>query len=210
MRGWDGPYRRSNAASLSQGFLSARTLNFLLGLVVALLFYAQKGSAGSMTLPKPVRYDTVLHADAVEFCPVQGLHDVMVCGTYQLQESEQGGRAEHQTRIGRLYLLRVGETISQHEGGQEEQACLTLKEESRIDVPGVFDIKWSGPRNDQTSILGHAAADGFLYAYAPCPDEGLGLSRLGSTDCRAKDCARKLPFGMLVETYARPQNVFFK
>jgi hypothetical protein len=146
--------------------------------------------AETLCFPSPARFDTGLHADAVEFCPVEGLHNVLVCGTYQLQESEQGGRAEHQTRLGRLYLLRVGETGT---GGEEQggQPQLTLHEESRLDVPGVFDIKWSGSPHTQTSILGHAAADGFLYAYALSQSPGVSLSKLGSIDCRKQDSTRE-------------------
>lgn len=132
-------------------------------------------------------FDTGLHADAVEFCPVRGLEDMLVCGTYQLQESEEGGRAEHQTRLGRLYVMHARDV---HDG-----RGLLLSEDSRMDVPGVFDIKWSGAR-DRAALLGHAAADGFLYLY--CLAEGGGpsgqrLVRAGAADCRRPDSSRQYP-----------------
>ena len=30
--------------------------------------------------------DTVLPADSLEFCPNSGFHDILVCGTYKLEE----------------------------------------------------------------------------------------------------------------------------
>ena len=30
--------------------------------------------------------DTVQHADSVEWCPTPGLEEILVCGTYQLNE----------------------------------------------------------------------------------------------------------------------------
>jgi len=103
-------------------------------------------------------FDTVLNADAVEFCPIQSWRDRAICGTYQLVESNEGGKAEQQERKGRLWVLRVGREA-------EEEAAPQVKQESYLDVPGVFDIKWSGGSTPETSTLGHAAADGRLYTY---------------------------------------------
>ena len=35
--------------------------------------------------------DTVYSADSVEWCPVDGYNEVMVCGTYQLEAQHQTG-----------------------------------------------------------------------------------------------------------------------
>lgn len=101
----------------------------------------------------------------------------MVCGTYQLEESEEGGRAEQQTRRGRLLVVKVQDDVA---GG------LGLKQQSALDVPGVFDIKWGGwgLGGDRAPLLGHAAADGQLYVYR-ISTEGLSLAQ--SVDCRKDD-----------------------
>jgi hypothetical protein len=33
--------------------------------------------------------DTVYSADSVEWCPIEGFQDLMLCGTYQLEEAKQ-------------------------------------------------------------------------------------------------------------------------
>ena len=32
--------------------------------------------------------DTVYNADSTEWCPVDGFQDLLLCGTYQLEENE--------------------------------------------------------------------------------------------------------------------------
>lgn len=122
----------------------------------------------------PCWYDSELNADAAEFCPVPGYRSLVVAGTYQLEESDEGGRAEQQTRHGRLLLLETSGPDS----------SIVLEEKSRLDVPGVFDIKWSG--GGAAAVLGHAAADGALYTYALTTgdDPRPVLERTGSIDCR--------------------------
>lgn len=38
--------------------------------------------------------DTVLPADSLEFCPSSGFHDIFVCGTYKLDDSERTRRGQ--------------------------------------------------------------------------------------------------------------------
>ena len=63
--------------------------------------------APGMQVSHHASFDSVLNADAVEFCPVSGLRDLLICGTYQLKEGDEGKRADEQTRLGRLYALTV-------------------------------------------------------------------------------------------------------
>ena len=42
---------------------------------------------------------TTYFADSTEFCPIEGLQDLFVCGNYQLIE-------ETRTKVGKLYLLK--------------------------------------------------------------------------------------------------------
>jgi len=136
------------------------------------------GGLARMSNTAPASLDTVLNADAVEFCPVEGQRDRLVCGTYQLEESEEGGRAEQQTRHGRLLVVR---------SRQAADGSVQLEEESRLDVPGVFDIKWGGWAMGKNPMLGHAAADGHLYTYT-LGDKG-DLTQVHKVDCRQEDAA---------------------
>lgn len=44
--------------------------------------------------------DTVLPADTLEFCPSSGFHDILVCGTYKLEELSR-------TRRGQCLVFKV-------------------------------------------------------------------------------------------------------
>jgi hypothetical protein len=145
-----------------------------------------------------LNFDTILNADAVEFCPVKGLRDVLICGTYQLKESDAGrGRAEDQTRIGRLYSLSITQDYDHEDTDPSEDSNgefslevpptskLSLRQNFQLDCCGVFDIKFSSSSISGGALLGHAAADGFLYTYKVAGDgEARSISRLASIDCR--------------------------
>ena len=149
---------------------------------MAVVAAAASGTAPSRlsaALPRNA-FATQLHADAIEFSPEAGLQDVFVCGTYQLQAGDEGLKAEKQTRLGRLWLLKVrrGEekgcgraAAGAGEAGRQAAGCASweenpwVEEVSHLDTPGIFDIKWSAPRGGG-ALLGHAAADGCLYTYS--------------------------------------------
>eukprot|EP00040_Diaphanoeca_grandis_P006718 m.38423 g.38423 ORF g.38423 m.38423 type:complete len:404 (-) comp17910_c0_seq1:78-1289(-) len=123
--------------------------------------------------------DTVLNADAVEFCPITGFEDLLVCGTYQLEESDKGGRIEQQTRHGRLLMVQTAWSTPNDAAAASASAVV----KSTLDVPGVFDIKWCGRTTTDaaTPLLGHAAADGFLYLYGA---HGYTLKQQSQLNCR--------------------------
>ena len=50
---------------------------------------APASSTGAAGLPRNA-FASVLNADAIEFCPDEGLEDIFVCGTYQLREGDEG------------------------------------------------------------------------------------------------------------------------
>lgn len=170
--------------------------------------------------------DTGYNADAVEFCPYAVDH--LVCGTYQLEEGGESGKAQDQTRHGRLHIYRtdpaaaaaaatprdiVGSDADGTTVGNRVHSNRILVHLSSLDVPGIFDIKWSGspsyyscdqriaegglpatgpstsvtacaaPAVAPAALLGHAAADGFVYTYTLQDDYTLLLS--GQIDCRA-------------------------
>ncbi|XP_035694319.1 diphthine methyltransferase-like isoform X2 [Branchiostoma floridae] len=121
--------------------------------------------------------DTDYSADCVEWCPVPGYHDVMVCGTYQLAQQEapssspepvcvnhimffrltcddSGTTAAPQTRLGRLlcyHLLTEG--------------AVCLDEFQRTDLAAILDIKWCHTTLNECPALGIADAKGTLSVW---------------------------------------------
>ena len=123
---------------------SARTdlipLNCLI--CICLLWLCRMAKAGS--------FDTIFNADAVEFCPIVGRRNLVIGGTYQLVEGEEGGRVEQQTRLGKLWVLKVPAGEDALERGEEsappklslrvagDEACCSLVEGLLLGVLGVL------------------------------------------------------------------------
>ncbi|XP_032372555.1 diphthine methyltransferase [Etheostoma spectabile] len=100
-------------------------------------------------------FDTELSADSVEWCPVSSSHDVLACGTYQLQK---GAEEEDATpkRTGRLYLF---------EFRQEGSMIPPLTELQRMDTAAILDLKWCHVPVSGRAVLGMASATGELQLY---------------------------------------------
>ncbi|KAG8142051.1 putative WD repeat-containing protein [Naja naja] len=78
--------------------------------------------------------DTEYSADAVEWCPVEGWHNILACGTYQLKKPESESRREDSeppVRLGRLYLYSF-----------EDQMFTPLTEIQRLETVAILDLKW--------------------------------------------------------------------
>ncbi|KAJ3604045.1 hypothetical protein NHX12_028786 [Muraenolepis orangiensis] len=118
-------------------------------------------------------FDTQLSADAVEWCPVPLCHDVLACGTYQLQKGpEQAGDEDvpHQ-RIGRLYLF---------EYRQEGPLTPPLTELQRIDTAAILDLKWCHVALSGDPVLGMATASGEVQLYTLTDGPELTSQSVGS------------------------------
>ncbi|WJX59738.1 methylated diphthine methylhydrolase [Trifolium repens] len=84
------------------------------------------------------------NADAVEFCPHNGYHNVLAASTYTLQEGDQP------SRYGSISLFNTdGDTCNLDKVYSEETS-------------GIFDIKWNPPAGHTSPLLGQADADGYL------------------------------------------------
>lgn len=101
-------------------------------------------------------FDTELSADTVEWCPVSSRHNILVCGTYQLQKGSWEDDAAP-TRTGRLYLF---------EFRQEGPMSPPLTELQRMDTAAILDLKWCHVPVSERPVLGLAAATGDLQLYA--------------------------------------------
>ena len=112
-----------------------------------------------------------------------------IAGTYQLEESSEGGEIQHQTRVGRIHLVRTSYFYNTdgagpaappaesagHGGGSgggfalDGAGAVGLESVSTLDnVPAVFDLKWCGGLEHQPAgapLLGQAAADGKLHLH---------------------------------------------
>lgn len=100
-------------------------------------------------------YDTELSADTVEWCPVSSDHDVLACGTYQLQRGT-GEEEATTSRTGRLYLF---------EFHREGAMSPPLTELQRMDTAAILDLKWCHVPLSGKAVLGMASASGELQLY---------------------------------------------
>lgn len=104
--------------------------------------------------------DTEFSADSTEWCPHDSHHDIILCGTYQLDTSESESKTSddstalqrRQTRHGRLYVHRLT-------SGQQ------LTTETTLDMPGILDIKWCPKPFPQGSFVALVNSIGQLRIY---------------------------------------------
>jgi diphthamide biosynthesis protein 7 len=93
--------------------------------------------------------DTEYSCDCLEFCPISGLADIMAVGTYQVIESDLGGKTN---RKGRLLLYTVT---------SEGVATQIQKEETGA----ILDLKWSSQIKNGSALLGSVTSTGNLDIY---------------------------------------------
>ncbi|KAJ8897682.1 hypothetical protein PR048_003032 [Dryococelus australis] len=96
-------------------------------------------------------WDTVYSADSVEWCPIDSNKDILVCGTYQVEPSDQEGLQQNYRRLGRLYLFKV------------DISGLNLLE--KHDLPAVLDLKWCHVTVSDKILLAVANALGEVLIY---------------------------------------------
>nr|XP_022317905.1 diphthine methyltransferase-like isoform X1 [Crassostrea virginica] len=114
--------------------------------------------------------DTGFYADSVEWCPHIGYHDVLLCGTYQLdkdhkEQDKKEDRSKPQTRRGNVQVYRVQEDQRFVSLTGEDQRSLSLMKTAVEEMPGVLDIKWSPDMLNGSPAFGLVNSVGMAELY---------------------------------------------
>ncbi|XP_075973196.1 diphthine methyltransferase isoform X1 [Anticarsia gemmatalis] len=99
-----------------------------------------------------LRWDTGYSADSVEWCPVDSYRNVLVCGTYQLEKTQDEIKTK-QTRLGKIYLFVV------------DNATTELSPIQTINTAGILDQKWCCHNIEDSPILAIVTSVGTLQLY---------------------------------------------
>lgn len=108
--------------------------------------------------------------DTVEWCPIPGYHDVLVCGTYELLEQDESSTPAH--------LMKRKGSIAVYKLMEESKTELKLM--SSIKTDAILDSKWAKHCNSSGEIiLGSVDAKGKLVFYSlNTKDSGNTLTEL--------------------------------
>nr|XP_026696154.1 diphthine methyltransferase-like isoform X1 [Ciona intestinalis] len=102
--------------------------------------------------------DTVLHADSVEWCPINNYQDYLLCGTYQLKSCAIKSD-DTDSRIGCLQLYQIDNKSNIED--------FKLKQVFQVDVVGVLDMKWCNqPLLENMPTLATADAHGSVKLFS--------------------------------------------
>lgn len=119
--------------------------------------------------------DTAFCADSTEWCPLEGFSNILLCGTYQLDQSEKQAETEDaaekssQTRVGRLYVYQLC----------QEENTLGLTPLQQKDMPGILDIKWSHTAINGKPHFALVNSIGQLHVYSM--DDAHQISEVATT-----------------------------
>ncbi|RPD82546.1 WD-40 repeat-containing protein [Lentinus tigrinus ALCF2SS1-7] len=135
-------------------------------------------------------YDTDWPADSTEFCPHPSAQDIFVCGTYKLEQSQEGAVPEipaqndedgepktparkPQKRRGKCLLFRV----------QDEENFTLLQE---TELPAILDMKWCHRDASASPLLGIADSEGHITLHE-LDSETSALRQIQSISCATSD-----------------------
>ncbi|XP_072932257.1 diphthine methyltransferase isoform X1 [Epargyreus clarus] len=111
------------------------------------------------------RWDTGYSADSVEWCPVAPYHDVLVCGTYQLEKKDEDSLQQGvtQKRLGRIYLFKF------------DKYSTEVRPLQIIDTSGILDQKWCYHTVKGFAILAAVTSEGYIELYRLLEEKTLNL-----------------------------------
>jgi hypothetical protein len=100
-------------------------------------------------MPTKQSVDTHYCSDSVEFCPIDGLFDIMAVGTYEVIQNNLAGKTN---RKGTLLLYTVTSEGITAEIQKEETGA-------------ILDLKWSSQIKNGSALLGSVTSTGNLNVY---------------------------------------------
>ncbi|KAK7064228.1 WD-repeats-region domain-containing protein [Favolaschia claudopus] len=117
--------------------------------------------------------DTGFPADSVEFCPHPAARNVLVCGTYNLEQNSVAPEGSKQKRSGQCLVYTVDSTPKP-----------TLQKIQSIDLPAILDMKWSHRSQSARPLLGIADSEGHVSLHEWNDDK---LETCASISCASSD-----------------------
>ncbi|XP_028027962.1 diphthine methyltransferase isoform X1 [Bombyx mandarina] len=109
------------------------------------------------------KWNTEYSADSVEWCPVEPHKNVLVCGTYELAESDEDQLAQKQTRLGKIFLFVINQDATE------------IKPIQTVNTSGILDLKWCNHKLEGHAVLAAVTSIGELRIYRLFNDETLNL-----------------------------------
>ncbi|XP_045771482.1 diphthine methyltransferase isoform X1 [Maniola jurtina] len=109
------------------------------------------------------KWQTGYSADSVEWCPVEPWRHVLVCGTYQLDKSDQETKdadQPKQKRLGRIYLFLLNKITTE------------ISPTQTIDTAGILDMKWCYHKIQGHPVLAVVTSDGYIQLYRLLDENG--------------------------------------
>ncbi|XP_065366057.1 diphthine methyltransferase [Calliphora vicina] len=139
--------------------------------------------------------DTEYSADSIEWCPHPDYNNYFVCGTYQLEENQEGSSTATPPcrRKGRIYLYKF------------DRITKSLNELDRLETAAILDMKWLKGSGNELPLLATANALGQIDVYAL---ENVKLKHLHSLDLSTEHdnlLALSLDWGQIADNLT-PEN----
>ncbi|XP_026759469.2 diphthine methyltransferase isoform X1 [Galleria mellonella] len=100
-----------------------------------------------------LKWHTGYSADSVEWCPIDGYRNVLVCGTYQLEKKDEVEQSSRQIRLGKIYLFIVNKDTTE------------LCPIQTVDTSGILDQKWCYHTIQDYPVLAVVTSQGFIELY---------------------------------------------
>ncbi|KAH8102665.1 WD40-repeat-containing domain protein [Cristinia sonorae] len=108
-------------------------------------------------------FDTIWPADSIEFCPNDEASNIFVCGTYNLEKSDETISPETdlqepprpQKRRGKILLFEV----------EDAEDSTTLNNIEEVDLPAVLDLKWCHRDSSLPPLLASADSEGGIKLF---------------------------------------------
>lgn len=108
-------------------------------------------------------YDTELNADSIEWCPIEGHHNILVCGTYQLDEKSADDSENVKNASSRSGLLHSFQC--QMDDLDDGKKSMKLRQKHKIVSSGILDCKWANCLVSDQCLLGVVDSLGSLQLH---------------------------------------------